>query len=173
MEIITIVVEGSLQHQDSLGHGEILRPDEVQVMTAGRGIRHSEFNPSHTSAAHFIQIWIEPETMGLEPAYAQKAFSPELRRNNLLRVAGGKQLNDQALHINQDAHVYVTTLAKDATVSFKNVQGRACWIHLIQGECLVNERVLKTGDAASTEGPEIITIQGASTQADIILFDLC
>ena len=173
MEIVTIVVEGELEHKDSLGHGEVLRPNEVQVMTAGRGIRHSEFNPSKTASAHFIQIWIEPDTLGLEPAYAQKAFSSEHRRNTLLRVAGGRHNGDQALHINQDAHIYVSTLTQNSTINFDTTNGRACWLQVIRGECLVNQVKLDPGDAVATENPIHLHIQGTAPQTEIILFDLC
>jgi redox-sensitive bicupin YhaK (pirin superfamily) len=172
MEIVTIVVEGALEHKDSLGHGSVLQPNEVQVMTAGRGIRHSEFNPSKTAAAHFIQIWIEPEKSGLEPAYAQRAFDPTSRLNTLLRVAGKKMPDDQALAIHQDAHLYVTRITANATLDYSVKEGRGAWVHTISGQCTVNGHTLSGGDAVALKNGGTLKLTGIEDATEIILFDL-
>lgn len=172
MEIITIVVEGALEHNDSLGHGEVLKPGEVQVMTAGSGIRHSEFNPSSTEDAHIIQIWIEPQKSSLTPAYGQKEFPMSDRVNKLVRVAGPLRAGDEALQINQDAHVYVSSLALQGSVTHLLHEGRAAWAHIIKGDCTVNGTTVSGGDAVAIESSGAITITGSSDQCDVILFDL-
>lgn len=173
MEIITIMVEGSLAHKDSLGHGEALKPGEVQVMSAGRLIQHSEFNASQTERAHLIQIWILPERKGLPSAYAQQPFNPEDKRNKLLRVAGPERENNNgALKINQDAHVYLLDIENGNVVTHDLKEGRGAWIHLIRGQAVVNEESLESGDAISVEGPSAFTIRGTEGKAEFLIFDL-
>lgn len=172
MEIITVVVEGALEHKDSLGHGEVLRPGEVQVMTAGRGIRHSEFNPSSKERVHLIQIWIEPAATGLSPAYAQREFPMESRANRLIRVAGKALTTDDAIPINQDASVYVSKLLDGGEVRHDLPVGRGAWVHIIRGECSVNGTSLQGGDAAAIETAGEIVIHGISQTSELLLFDL-
>ena len=172
MEIITIVLDGALEHTDSLGHGEVLRPGEVQVMSAGRGIRHSEYNPSPTASVHLIQIWIEAEQEGLNPAYAQREFPITERVDRLVRVAGRKQDSNNALSINQNSHVYISSLSPLGEVSHDLKAGRGAWIHIIKGACSINGAGLEGGDAIAIEKSGTITIQGSSDPAELILFDL-
>jgi redox-sensitive bicupin YhaK (pirin superfamily) len=172
MEIITVVVDGALEHKDSLGHGEVLRPGEVQVMSAGRGIRHSEFNPSPTHPVHLIQIWIETEREGLPPSYGQREFPIADRLDRLVRVAGPLQSNDNALLINQDSHVYVSSLSSSGEVSFDLKEGRGAWIHVIKGACAINGVEVKGGDAVAIEKPGAISITGSGEGSELILFDL-
>ena len=172
MEIITVVVEGALEHKDSLGHGEVLRPGEVQVMTAGRGIRHSEFNPSSHERVHLFQIWIEPSSTGLTPAYFQREFPIEQRINKLIRVAGNATAADNAIPINQDASVYVTHILEGGNVRFLLQEGRAAWIQVIRGECSINGTPLQSGDAAAIETPGEISLEGLDKTSDVLLFDL-
>lgn len=172
MEIITIVVDGALEHKDSLGHGEVLKPGEVQVMTAGCGIRHSEFNPSSTKDAHIIQIWIEPETNNINPAYGQKEFPISDRANKLIRVAGPDTSQDGALKINQDAHVYVSSVEPSSTVTHPLRDGRAAWVHIIKGSCTVNGASVSGGDAVAFETAGDITVHGSTEPCEVILFDL-
>ncbi|MEN9847214.1 MAG: hypothetical protein RIS36_2361 [Pseudomonadota bacterium] len=172
MEIITVVIDGALEHKDSLGHGEVLRPGEVQVMSAGRGIRHSEFNPSPHTPVHLIQIWIETEKEGLPPAYAQREFPIADRIDRLVRVAGPKRERDNALLINQDSHVYVSSLSPSGEVSHALQEGRGAWIHVIKGGCAVNGVEVRGGDAAAIEKPGTISLLGGSEGAELILFDL-
>lgn len=172
MEIITIVVKGELEHRDSLGHGEVLRPGEVQVMTAGSGIRHSEFNPSPEHPARFIQIWIEPRTVGLSPSYEQRRFPPEAQKNVLLRVAGAAG-SDSALPINQDAHIYRTTLEAHKTLSHSLPAGRAAWVQVIEGQCSINKVEITSGDGVSfDDGEGEITITGRGERTELIVFEL-
>lgn len=172
MEIITLVVDGELEHKDSLGHTEKLRPGEVQVMTAGSGIRHSEYNPSSTKDAHIIQIWIEPREPHLPPAYAQKEFSHSIRKNAWVRVAGPSPINDGALPINQDAHVFVSSLSSHGTVTHLLTSGRGAWIHVIRGACSVNGVQLISGDAVALEEAGEIMVSGHAEESEVILFDL-
>lgn len=172
MEIITVVVEGALEHKDSLGHGEVLRPGEVQVMTAGRGIRHSEFNPSSRDRVHLIQIWIEPSTTGLSPAYAQREFPMEGRTNKLIRVAGKAETTDQAIPINQDASVYVSKVLDGGEVRYDLPAGRGAWVHIVRGECSVNGTCLQSGDAAALETAGEIVVEGIAKTSELLLFDL-
>jgi redox-sensitive bicupin YhaK (pirin superfamily) len=172
MEIITLVVDGALEHKDSLGHGEVLKPGEVQVMTAGSGIRHSEFNPSPTQDAHIIQIWIEPERDNLVPAYGQKEFPIADRVNRFVRVAGPRGGADGALTINQDAHIYVSSVEPGSTVSHPLAEGRAAWIHIIKGSCTVNGAPVSGGDAVALETSGDITVLGSTEPCEVIVFDL-
>jgi redox-sensitive bicupin YhaK (pirin superfamily) len=172
MEIITLVLDGSLEHKDSLGHGEVLKPGEVQVMTAGSGIRHSEFNPSTTTDAHIIQIWIDPQENNLTPAYGQKEFPMSDRVNRFVRVAGPHKNGDGALLINQDAHVYVSSIAPDGGVSHRLNEGRAAWVHIIKGSCTVNGSTVSGGDAVAIETAGDIIVRCSAEPCEVILFDL-
>lgn len=172
MEIVTIVVDGELEHKDSLGHGEVLRPGEVQVMSAGRGIRHSEFNPSKERDAHIIQIWIEPRESSLPPSYGQREFPIDTRQGRLVRVAGPQSGSDNALLINQDANVYVASLSSSDTIPFIVGQNRGVWIHVIKGSCSINDTPLTGGDAAAFDGREEIRLTGGNEPSEIIFFDL-
>ncbi len=172
MEIITIVVDGALEHKDSLGHREVLRPGEVQVMSAGRGIRHSEFNSSPTTPVHLIQIWIETETVGLPPTYAQHEFPIADRIDRLVRVAGRKQDTDKALPISQDAHVYVCSLSPAGEVSHTLQEGRGAWVHVVKGMCVIAGTEVTGGDAVALEQPGVVSIKGSGDSSEIIVFDL-
>jgi len=174
MEIISIVLDGALEHKDSMGHGEILRPGEVQVMSAGSGVRHSEFNPSPSAPAHFLQVWIQPEKTRITPAYGQREFPVARRRGALLRVAGRDGVDkDGALHINQDADLYLAALAKGEQVSHAITPGRAVWVHVARGSALVAGKTLQAGDAVSLEKESSVTLAGLDAEpADILLFDL-
>lgn len=173
MEIITLMLEGTLAHRDSLGHEEHLRPGEVQVMTAGRGIRHSEFNPSEDEAAHLLQIWVMPERQGLEPAYAQKSFAAEDKRNRLVRVAGkNRGSSDSALAINQDADVFLTEVEDEHTLEYPLQKGRGLWVHLIRGGGVVNEQKLHPGDAAALEDGATVRLSASGAPAEFVLFDV-
>ncbi|MBL9149463.1 MAG: pirin family protein [Phycisphaerae bacterium] len=172
MEIISIVLSGALEHRDSLGHGAVLPPGEVQVMSAGSGIQHSEFNHSKTEPVHFLQVWILPDARGHAPGYGQRAFSAASRANRLVRVAGPAG-NDEALPIHQDAHLFVTTLAPGATVRHAIAAGRAAYIHVAQGACTVNGQSLTTGDGAAIEEEKDVVVEGGGAgPSDVLVFDL-
>jgi redox-sensitive bicupin YhaK (pirin superfamily) len=173
MEIISVVLEGALEHRDSMGNGEVLRPGEVQVMTAGRGIQHSEFNPSPTERTHLIQIWIQPERRGLPSAYGQKEFPFADRTNRFVRVAGPVRGDDDgALKINQDADVYVSRIENGKKVTYNVPKGRGAYLHLMRGEGKVNGVSLTSGDAVTFEGAEALTVESQSETAEVLLFDL-
>lgn len=172
MEIITVVLEGALEHKDSLGHGEVLRPGEVQVMSAGSGIEHSEFNPSTRERTHLLQTWIFPERKGIPPAYGQKAFPREKRLNAFKRVAGRDGTGDDgALKINQDANVLLAALSPGASAAYPLHPARGAWVHVATGEATVNGHKLVAGDAVAIEGETAITASSAAG-GELLVFDL-
>lgn len=172
MEIITVVLDGVLAHRDSLGSEGTIRPGEVQVMTAGSGIRHSEFNGSKDKPCHLLQIWIMPEARGLPPAYGQKAFDPAARKDKLCRVAGRNATDkDGAMKINQDVDLYVTDLSKGASISHDLRAGRGAWVHIATGAATVNGAKLSTGDAVAIEGDPRVTIAGDQAGTQVLVFD--
>jgi quercetin 2,3-dioxygenase len=170
MDIISYVLEGALAHKDSLGNGTVIRPGEVQRMSAGSGIVHSEFNPSKSDPVHFLQIWIIPEQRGLPPSYEQKDFHVQEPRESLLLVAapGGR---DGALTLHEDAEVYAGTLAAGARVVHKVAPGRGLWVQIARGSAVVNGTELKEGDGAAVEAEPVVTLE-ARTDTEILLFDL-
>jgi quercetin 2,3-dioxygenase len=172
MEILTYVLEGSIAHKDSMGHQQALGPNEIQRMSAGTGIRHSEFNPSDQERLHFFQIWIEPATTGTKPSYEQIRFDPNEKQNKLKRLAGPGQSNGAA-RINQDAQVFVAELAKGAEIPYSLGSNRAAWVHVVRGEVAVNGVVLHTGDSAAVSNEEHLTLTGKDADSsEILLFDL-
>ena len=172
MEILTYVLRGSLAHKDSMGHQEVLGPNEIQRMSAGTGVRHSEFNPSSAEPLHLFQIWIEPATMGTKPSYEQIRFKPEEKKNKLKRLAGPEGGNGAA-RINQDAHMFVAELAKGVEIPYSLASKRAAWLHVVRGEVAVNGIELHTGDAAAVSGEEKLALTGVGTEpSEILLFDL-
>jgi redox-sensitive bicupin YhaK (pirin superfamily) len=172
MEILTYVLEGSIAHKDSMGHQQVLGPNEIQRMSAGTGIRHSEFNPSDNERLHFFQIWIEPATMGTQPSYEQIRFDPEEKKNKLKRLAGPGAANGAA-RINQDAQVFVAELAKDIEIRHTLGPQRSAWVHVVRGEVAVNGTVLRTGDAAAVSGEQHLSLTGGNAESsEILLFDV-
>ena len=172
MEILTYVLEGSIAHKDSMGHQQVLGPNEIQRMSAGTGIRHSEFNPSDSERLHFFQIWIEPGTTGTKPSYEQIRFDPEEKKNKLKRLAGPGGENGAA-RINQDAQVFVAELAKDIEIPYSLGSHRSAWVHVVRGEVAVNGIALRTGDAAAISGEERLSLTGVNAESsEILLFDL-
>lgn len=180
MEIISIVLDGALEHKDSLGNGEVLRPGEVQVMSAGSGIRHSEFNPARDHATHLLQIWIMPDARGHEPRYDQASFPPDQREGRFVRVAGGLRADDAgaarsadgALVIHQDADVYLARLRTGASAAHALRPGRGAYLHVIAGRVRLGEHTLAEGDAAQVEGVAGVQLTGEAPDSEILLFDL-
>jgi len=170
MEILTWVLAGELQHEDSLGNGSAIRPGELQRMTAGTGVTHSERNPSPDRPLHLLQIWILPERKGLPPGYEQRAFAPEGRRNRwqLLAARGGR---DGAVHCNCDADVLVCVLQPGATVRYPLRPGRGAWLAVARGEVTLAGRRLVAGDGAAIEHETEVAVT-AVTEAEVLLFDL-
>ncbi len=171
MEIITYVVEGALAHKDNSGGSETLRPHEVQRMTAGSGIRHSEFNPSETKKVHLLQIWILPEKNGLEPGYEQTYFAPETKQGKLKLVAsrGG---NDGSVRINQDVKLYSSILKDGEEIAHELAENRHAWIQIVKGTLTLNGENLSAGDGAAISDENLLKIQSLTDETEFLLFDL-
>lgn len=170
MEIVTCVLRGALQHKDSLGNGSILVPGEMQRMTAGTGIEHSEFNPSEKEPVHLYQIWLRPATRGLTPSYEQKAFSPASRLNALCLVAS-PDAEGNSMRINQDAYVYLATLDKEIALSHPLKAGRGAWLQVLSGNLTADGKHLTTGDGAAVDEVRKLELK-AIDRSEILLFDL-
>lgn len=170
MEIFTYVVSGALEHKDSMGNGRQLRPGQIQLMSAGSGVTHSEFNPSRSESAHFLQIWIKPRAQGLNPSYTEWHPSPESETSSKVLVISSDG-RDNSATIQQDADIFRIRLLAGQSVSHDLSVAHGLWLQLIHGEISANGTVLNAGDAISTEeaGKFIIT---ATTDAEAILFDL-
>ena len=173
MEIITWVLDGSLRHGDSLENSRTLTPGEVQVMSAGSGIRHSEFNGSDTEGSHFLQVWITPKSRDIEPRYDQRTISAQARHNRFAPIASGFEAHqaDGALPIHQDAAVLIADIDTGATVTHDVVTGRAAYLHVATGMVDLAGQTLSAGDAAVLEQPGEIKALGVD-KAQIMLFDL-
>jgi quercetin 2,3-dioxygenase len=170
MEIITYVLSGALEHKDSLGTGAVIYPGEVQRMTAGTGITHSEFNNSPSEAVHLLQIWIIPDTVGLTPSYEQKAFSAAEKQGKL-RLVASRDGRDGSVTVNQDLNLYIGLLATDEQISYQVESNRSVWLHVAQGEVTIDNRVLTAGDAIAYPGGSELEIS-SSSNGEILLFDL-
>jgi quercetin 2,3-dioxygenase len=170
MEIITYVLSGALEHKDSLGTGAVIYPGEVQRMTAGTGITHSEFNNSPSEAVHLLQIWIIPDTVGLTPSYEQKAFSADEKQGKL-RLVASRDGRDGSVTVNQDLNLYIGLLATDEQISYQVESNRSVWLHVAQGEVTIDNRVLTAGDAIAYPGGSELEIS-SSSNGEILLFDL-
>ena len=170
MEIITYILEGALQHEDSMGNGSVIRPGDVQRMTAGTGVRHSEKNASASESVHLLQIWILPETVGLEPSYEQKAFGEDERRGQLRLIASGDG-RDGSVTVHQDVSVFASILGEGESVRRDMDQMRYGWIQVARGEITVNGQRAGQGDGAIATGESSLEIV-AEKSAEILLFDL-
>lgn len=170
MEIITYVLAGKLEHKDSLGTGSVILPGDGQRMSAGSGIRHSEFNPSPNESVHFLQIWIHPEKAALQPSYEQKSF-PEAEKRGKLRAIASHEAKDGSVKINQDASLYVSLLKPGEEVSHEFSPGRFGWLQVARGEVELNGKRLTQGDGAAISDEKSLTIKGAE-DAEVLLFDL-
>jgi quercetin 2,3-dioxygenase len=170
MEIITYVLEGKLEHKDSLGTGSVILPGDGQRMTAGSGIRHSEFNPSKTDAVHLLQIWIQPEKAALAPSYEQKAF-PEAEKRGRLRLIASRDAGDGSVKINQDAKLYVSLLKPGEEVVHEFGAGRHGWLQVARGGVMLNGKKLTQGDGAAISDEKKVNISGTE-DAEVLLFDL-
>jgi quercetin 2,3-dioxygenase len=170
MEIITYVLEGKLEHKDSLGTGSVILPGDGQRMTAGSGIRHSEFNPSTTAPVHLLQIWIQPERRELEPSYEQKSF-PEAEKQGKLRLIASPDASNGSVKINQDAKLYVSLLKPEDEVTHELTKGRHAWLQVARGAVDLNGKKLTQGDGAAIADEQKLTIKGQQ-DAEVLLFDL-
>ncbi len=169
MEIISYVLEGALEHKDSIGNGSVIRPGEVQRMTAGTGIRHSEYNHSKTDPLHFLQIWILPEQHRLEPGYEQKNFAGE-RLGKFGLIASG-DARDGSLKIHQDADVYAALLEEGRQISYRIAPSRRIWVQVADGTVKLNGRQLQPGDGAAVTDEPAVGIE-ATARAEVLLFDM-
>ncbi|MEM9353407.1 MAG: pirin family protein [Planctomycetota bacterium] len=170
MEIITYVLEGQLEHRDSMGNGEVLHAGELQRMTAGTGITHSEFNPSGEEPVHFYQIWLFPERRGLEPSYEQKRFAADGRENQF-RLVASPVGEDGSLRIRQDAKISLATLDAGTEVRYPIPEGRHAWLQVIRGEVDLNGVALQTSDGAAVSDESLLSV-AARGDAEVMLFDL-
>lgn len=170
MEILTVVLEGALEHKDSMGTGSVIHPGDVQRMSAGTGVLHSEYNASSTEPVRFLQIWIEPSRMGLEPSYEQRTF-PEEDRTNRWRLAASPDGADGSVVVHQDARLYLSSLDAQAQLTFARDAGRHLWLHVVDGDVVVNGDELHGGDSASTSDAPELQIH-TDTGARVVLFDL-
>lgn len=168
MEIISWVLDGALEHKDSLGTSSVIRPGELQRMTAGRGVTHSEYNASNTDPVHFLQIWVMPDKASLAPGYDQRAFADLDGRLRLVASGTGR---DGSVTINQDVDLYVARLEKGATVRHVFETGRLGWVQLARGEGKLNGKVLKTGDGAGLQAESEVAFEAGSS-AEVLLFDM-
>lgn len=170
MEIVTYILDGALEHRDSMGNGEILRAGEFQRMTAGTGITHSEFNPSQTEEVHLYQIWLFPERKGLEPSYEQRAFPAEQRQDQLQLVASPTAENN-SLKIHQDARIFLAHLSSNRPLDFVIPSGRHVWLQVLRGNVAVQDHSLSAGDGLAISDESSIVMRAVSA-AEIMLFDL-
>lgn len=168
MEIISYVLEGEMEHKDNMGNGEVMRPGDVQRMSAGTGVQHSEFNHSEQSDLHFLQIWIEPKQLGIAPSYEQKAFPPAERQGKW-RLVASEEGRDGSVGINQDVNLYAGLFA--AGESTTTPPTRHAWLHVVNGTMEINGETLGAGDAAAFQPEEMITLTGKEA-GEVLLFDL-
>lgn len=170
MEIVTYVMQGELQHKDSMGNGSIIRPGEVQRMSAGTGIQHSEFNASRTDEAHLLQIWILPDRRGHTPSYEQTSF-PEAERQGKLRLVVSNNGREGSVTVHQDVSVYASLLGEGESIQYTLPAGRHIWLQVARGSLTVNGTALNAGDAMTLSTPKILDIQGGKN-GEFLLFDL-
>ena len=170
MEIITYVITGELSHKDSMGNGETIHPHEVQRMTAGTGVLHSEYS-SPTERTHLLQIWILPEAKNLQPGYEQKLIAPEEKHGKLRLIAthGG---DDGSVHINRDVRLYASILKKDEGAEYKLDEGRHAWLQVVSGSLSVNDANLEAGDGAAISAEETLSLRSKQDNTEFLLFDL-
>ncbi len=178
MEIISYVLDGELAHKDSLGNGSVIRPGDVQRMSAGTGVRHSEFNHSSTRPVHFLQIWIQPATLGIPPGYEEKHFDAESKRSRL-RLIASPDGAEGSVRIHQDARLFAAVLDSDVPLRHPLSSGRRTYVHVVRGEALLNGLYLAGGDGAKIDGETEIVFQASrpgapdlKAAAEILVFDL-
>jgi hypothetical protein len=170
MEILTYVLEGALEHRDSLGNGSVIRPGDVQRMTAGTGVTHSEYNPSATEPVHFLQIWVLPSRKGLQPGYEQKTFAETEKRGRLCLIASSEG-RDGSVTIHQDVAVYATLLGPGQHADHRLRPGRHAWLHVARGGLDLDGQPLRDGDGAAVSDAPLLRL-GSHEGAEALLFDL-
>jgi quercetin 2,3-dioxygenase len=170
MEIISYVLDGALEHKDSLGTGSVIRPGDVQIMSAGTGVRHSEFNASKTDPVQFLQIWIIPEKKGLKPSYQQKRFETAEKQGQL-RLIGSRDGRDGSVTIAQDVDLYATLLKKGENVTHEIAAGRGGWIQVARGNITLNGETLREGDGVAVKTSGALELAGLD-DAEVLVFDM-
>jgi redox-sensitive bicupin YhaK (pirin superfamily) len=170
MEIVSYVLSGALEHRDSMGNGSVIRPGDVQRMSAGSGVTHSEFNPSKDEPTHFLQIWLLPEKLNIEPGYEQKHFAPESRRDTLKLLVSPDGRNG-SISANTDVLAYGSVLQDGDRVAYSATEGRMVYLHVASGSVEVNGKALNAGDGASLPGETPMEIRSAD-MGEVLLFDL-
>ncbi|MBZ5713275.1 pirin family protein [Nannocystis pusilla] len=170
MEILSYVLEGGLEHRDSMGTGSVIRPGDVQVMSAGTGVTHSEFNASRTEPVHFLQIWLLPERRGLKPGYQQRSFGTA-DKDGRLRLVASRDGRDDSVTIHTDAAVYAGLFAAGQRAEHPLAPGRHAWVHVARGSVRVNGHDLQAGDALALSDEPAVTLEG-TTGGEALVFDL-
>ncbi len=171
MEIVSYVIAGGLAHKDSIGTGSAIAPGDVQRMTAGTGIRHSEFNASQADPVHFLQIWLIPEKQGLSPSYEQKTYAPEMRRD-ALRLVASPDAREGSVKVHTNADLYATLLGQGAKVEHAFAPGRIGWVQVARGALTVNGLRLNEGDGLAIEDEAQIVLEGVDLEAEALVFDM-
>ena len=171
MEIISYVLEGALEHRDSIGTGSVIRPGDVQVMSAGSGIRHSEFNHSKQEPVHFLQIWVLPDREGISPRYDQKTFS-EVEKGGRLRLIGSSDGRDDSIVIHQDVEIFAALLNRSEAVTRAFAAGRKGWVQVVRGAGEVNGKAVRAGDGVALEGEADLNVTSAADDSEFLVFDL-
>jgi redox-sensitive bicupin YhaK (pirin superfamily) len=171
MEIISYVLDGELAHKDSLGNGEVIRPHDVQRMSAGTGVTHSEFNASPDKPVHFLQIWILPEKNGQAPGYEQKHF-PVAEKRDRLRLVASPNGAEGSVTLRQDARIYASIVSPGAKLRHELAAKRHAYVHVARGELKLGDATLRSGDAARLAGPTTIELTGVGEDTDVLVFDL-
>lgn len=171
MEIVSYVLAGALEHIDSLGNSSVIRPGDVQRMSAGTGVRHSEHNASATAPVHFLQIWLLPEQAGLAPGYEQRSYAPAEKRGRL-RLVGSRDGRDGSVTLHQDVLLYAGLLGPGERAQHAVAAGRKGWVQVARGALSLNGEALAHGDGAAIEGPALIELAGTGDESEVLLFDM-
>lgn len=171
MEIISYVLEGALEHKDSIGTGSVILPGDVQIMSAGTGIRHSEFNHSKSEPVHFLQIWIVPERDGIVPRYEQRSFSNPDKQGRL-RLVASPDGQEGSVVIHQDVKLFAAILSSGEQVTYRLAKGRKGWVQVARGAVALNGLELRTGDGAGIESEPELTVDARADHSEVLLFDL-
>jgi len=171
MEIVSYVLDGALAHKDSMGTGSTIRPGDVQRMSAGTGVAHSEYNASKTDSVHFLQIWLLPGQRGIAPSYEQKTFTPE-EKSGLLRVVASPDGRDGSVTLHTDATLYAGLFGPGQTAKHELATGRHAWVHVARGRARVNGQELAAGDAVALSGEPAVEVIGSEEMGEVLVFDL-
>ncbi len=171
MEIISYVLEGALEHKDSIGTGSVIRPGDVQVMSAGTGIRHSEFNHSKTEPVHFLQIWVIPDRESIAPRYEQKTF-PDADKRGKWRLVGSADARDGSVVVYQDVKIFASLLNSGERLAYVMQSGRKAWLQIVRGAVEVNGQSLTAGDGAAVTGEPELNVTAKADTTELLLFDL-